>query len=104
MQSHTYYTKYFENSLTNVKNFNQLFNLFRQILLQTNGDVNEALNWMTTINNKYNFTEGLGDFIEQMNYLAASYEVSQCGLLRKHFVCFLYPRCKHRGIHSIKSP
>lgn len=66
MHTHIYYTKHFENSLTNVKNFNQVFNLFRQILLKTNGDVNETLNWMTTINNKYNFTESLGDFIEQL--------------------------------------
>ena len=66
MHTYTYYTKYFEQSLLNTKNFEQLFNLFRQILLQTNGDVNEALNWMTTLNNKYNFTDGLADFIEQL--------------------------------------
>jgi uncharacterized protein with von Willebrand factor type A (vWA) domain len=43
-----------------------LFNLFRNILLQTNGDVNEALNWMTTLNNRYDFTDYLGDFFERL--------------------------------------
>ena len=66
MNLFTYYTKYFASSQINTNNFEQLFKLFRQILLQTNGDVNEALNWMTTLNNKYNFTDGLGDFIEQL--------------------------------------
>ena len=66
MNQYTYYTKYFENTKILAENFDQLFKFFRQILLQTNGDVNEALNWLTTLSNKYNFTEGLGEFIEQL--------------------------------------
>lgn len=66
MHKYTYYTKYFENLKLNNDNFDQLFNLFRKILLQTNGDVNETLNWMTTLNNKYNFTDGLSDFIDKL--------------------------------------
>ncbi len=66
MNSHKYYIKYFESSEINIHNYEQLFNLFRQILLQTNGDVNEALNWMTTLNNKYNITDGLNDFIDKL--------------------------------------
>jgi len=66
MNTYTYYTKYFENSQISANNYEQLFNLFRQLLLQANGDVNETLNWMTTLNNKYNFTEGLGEFIDRL--------------------------------------
>lgn len=66
MNIYTYYTKYFATQQFNQNNFDQLFKLFRQLFLQTNGDVNEALNWMTTLNNKYNFTEGLGEFIDQL--------------------------------------
>jgi uncharacterized protein with von Willebrand factor type A (vWA) domain len=44
----------------------QLMNLFRNLLLQTNGDVNEAIHWMTALNNRYNFTNDLGGFIERL--------------------------------------
>ena len=45
-----------------------LINLFSQLLLQTNGDVGEALQWMNFLDRKYNFTqgEGLGQFIEYL--------------------------------------
>jgi uncharacterized protein with von Willebrand factor type A (vWA) domain len=78
MYINTYYTRYFENSKISATNFEQLFNLFRQILLQTNGDVNEALSWMTTLNNKYNFTDGLGKFIDRLkeNGIIAEYNNS----------------------------
>jgi uncharacterized protein with von Willebrand factor type A (vWA) domain len=66
MNRYTYFTKWFEQLEDLNKRFEQLFNLFRNLLLQTNGDVNEALNWMTTLNNRYNFTDNLGDFIEKL--------------------------------------
>jgi len=66
MNRYTYYTKWFKQ-LENLNNdFEKLFELFRHLLLQTNGDVNEALNWMTVLNNRYNFTDSLGDFIEKL--------------------------------------
>ena len=45
-----------------------LMNLFNQLLLQTNGDVAEALQWMNFLDRKYDFTkgEGLGQFIEYL--------------------------------------
>ena len=66
MYNYSYYTKWFEQLALGAQNFEQLFNLFRQLLLQTNGDVNEALNWMTTLNNRYQFTDGLGEFIDKL--------------------------------------
>lgn len=66
MYNYSYYTKWFEQLALGAQNFDQLFNLFRQLLLQTNGDVNEALNWMTTLNNRYQFTDGLGEFIDKL--------------------------------------
>jgi uncharacterized protein with von Willebrand factor type A (vWA) domain len=66
MNTYTYFTKWFKQLENLTKTFDQLFNLFRNLLLQTNGDVNEALNWMTSLNNRYNFTENLGEFIDKM--------------------------------------
>jgi uncharacterized protein with von Willebrand factor type A (vWA) domain len=40
--------------------------LFRNLLLQTNGDVNETIHWMTELNNRYHFTNDLGGFIEKL--------------------------------------
>jgi len=49
--------------------FDQLFELFQQLLEHTAGDANEALNWMTQLDNKYNISDdtmGIGDFIEEL--------------------------------------
>lgn len=40
--------------------------LFRHLLLQTNGDVNETLHWLTQLNNRYQFTDQLGEFIDKL--------------------------------------
>ena len=65
-RSYTIYSKWFNELAHSQQNYDQLFKLFHQILLQANGDVNEALNWMTSLNNRYNFTEDLGRFIQQL--------------------------------------
>ena len=49
--------------------FEQLLNLFMQLLVHTNGDVSEALNWMNQLDRKYQFTNdnyGMGVFIEDL--------------------------------------
>ena len=66
MKRYIHYTKWFDQISALESSIEELFNLFRNILLQTNGDVNEALNWMTTLNNRYNFTENLGAFIDRL--------------------------------------
>lgn len=55
--------------------FEQMLDMFLQLLNYTNGDAAEALNWMNELDKQYKFTTndyGLGDFIEDLkknNYL-----------------------------------
>lgn len=49
--------------------FDKLFNLFREILVHTSGDVNEAIQWMNQLDRDYNMTDdnyGIGNFIEDL--------------------------------------
>jgi Ca-activated chloride channel family protein len=49
--------------------FDALFDLFRELLLYTNGDVAEALKWMNELDREYQMTNGnygMGDFIEDL--------------------------------------
>jgi hypothetical protein len=66
MCRYSYYTTCFDCKNALKETFEQLFDLFRKILLEINGDVNEAINWMTTLKNKYNYTDHLGDFIQEL--------------------------------------
>jgi Ca-activated chloride channel homolog len=66
MHRYIYYTKWFEQKNIPADTMEQLHALFRTILLQSNGDVNEALNWMTLLNNRYQFTRNLDTFIDQL--------------------------------------
>ena len=66
MYHYTYYTKWFKEAENLQKAFDQLFELFRNLLLQTNGDVNEAMHWMTTLNNRHHFTDAMDEFIEKL--------------------------------------
>lgn len=69
------FTKYIEQSLSSGSNFNNLLNVFLQLLTITSGDVAEALNWMNEVDRKYQFTDdnyGMGNFIEDLkknNYI-----------------------------------
>jgi Ca-activated chloride channel family protein len=49
--------------------FDKLKGIFLQILVHTNGDVDEALSWMNQLDRKYHLTNdayGMGDFIEDL--------------------------------------
>lgn len=49
--------------------FEQLLNLFMQILTYTNGDVSEALQWLNQLDNQYKLTNddyGMGDFVDEL--------------------------------------
>ncbi len=49
--------------------FDKLFNLFKELLVHTSGDVQEAISWLTEIDKEYNLTTneyGMGDFIEDL--------------------------------------
>ncbi|MGN6401293.1 MAG: vWA domain-containing protein [Flavisolibacter sp.] len=49
--------------------FEQLLDLFMQLLTYTSGDVGEALNWMNQLDRQYELTNeeyGMGDFIDEL--------------------------------------
>src|ERR1700744_2603468 len=49
--------------------FEQLLDIFMQLLSYTNGDVGEALQWMNQLDKEYQLTDdeyGMGDFIEDL--------------------------------------
>lgn len=49
--------------------FDQLFDIFKQLLTYTAGDVNEALSWLTELDKEYKLTNdeyGMGDFINDL--------------------------------------
>jgi len=49
--------------------FDQLLDLFMQLLSYTSGDVSEALNWMNQLDRQYELTNeeyGMGDFIDEL--------------------------------------
>lgn len=49
--------------------FEKLLDAFMQLLTYTNGDVNEALQWLTELDKEYELTNndyGIGDFVEEL--------------------------------------
>ncbi|RYZ59532.1 MAG: hypothetical protein EOO14_08285 [Chitinophagaceae bacterium] len=49
--------------------FDQLLDLFTQLLTYTSGDVSEAMQWLNELDKKYELTDdeyGMGDFIEEL--------------------------------------
>ncbi|HLF64431.1 MAG TPA: VWA domain-containing protein [Saprospiraceae bacterium] len=49
--------------------FETLLRLFKELLMHTNGDVAEALQWLTELDRKYNLTDenyGIADFIQDL--------------------------------------
>ena len=49
--------------------FEQMLDIFMQLLTYTNGDASEALSWMNELDKKYQFTTneyGMGDFIQDL--------------------------------------
>jgi Ca-activated chloride channel family protein len=50
-------------------NFEQLNNIFQQLILMTSGDVAQALSWLTDLDNQHGLTDenyGIGDFIKDL--------------------------------------
>ena len=49
--------------------FEKLFKLFKELLIHTSGDVNEALSWLTELDRQYQLTDesyGIADFIQDL--------------------------------------
>jgi uncharacterized protein with von Willebrand factor type A (vWA) domain len=65
--------------------FEQLLNIFMQLLTYTNGDASEALNWLNELDRQYKLTNddyGMGDFIEDLKENGYLHENPQNGDLR----------------------
>jgi len=62
------FSKYFDKG-RNKDPFERLFDLFKELLVYTSGDVSEALDWLNELDREYNLTDdsyGMGDFIEDL--------------------------------------
>ena len=49
--------------------FDNLLNIFLQLMVITSGDVGEALSWLTNLDKQYNISNadyGIGDFIDDL--------------------------------------
>lgn len=63
------YSKWTDSSLTDEQRLEKLFSLFSYILIQTNGDVDEALDWMSQLDERYQFFDknfSYQDFISKL--------------------------------------
>jgi Ca-activated chloride channel homolog len=59
----------FDPNANGKSRFEQLLDIFTQLLTYTNGDVGEALQWMNQLDQQYKMTDdeyGMGDFIEDL--------------------------------------
>lgn len=64
-----YHFSKFDPNENGKSKFDQLLDLFMQLLTYTNGDVAEALDWMNQLDRQYELTNeeyGMGDFIEEL--------------------------------------
>jgi len=62
------FSKFFDKG-RNKGPFERLFDLFKELLVYTSGDVSEALDWLNELDREYNLTDdsyGMGDFIEDL--------------------------------------
>src|ERR1700730_3991273 len=63
-----HFTKY-DPSQEGKSKFEQLLDIFMQLLTYTNGDIAEALQWMNQLDKEYQLSDeeyGMGDFIEDL--------------------------------------
>jgi Ca-activated chloride channel homolog len=63
-----HFSAYFPNDKGQTP-FEKLFTLFKELLVYTSGDANEALSWMNELDRQYQLTDnnyGMGDFIEEL--------------------------------------
>ncbi|MBS1927770.1 MAG: VWA domain-containing protein [Chitinophagaceae bacterium] len=61
--------KHFDPSTLNKSKFQQLLDLFLELLTYTSGDFNEAMQWLNQLDQQYQLTNedyGIGDFLEEL--------------------------------------
>jgi len=63
------FTEYIPEKNPEQTTFDNLLNIFMQLMVITSGDVSEALSWLTNLDRQYNISNaeyGIGDFIEDL--------------------------------------
>ena len=76
----------FDPSKEGKTRFEQMLDLFMQLLSYTNGDAGEALRWMNELDKKYQLTDdqyGMGDFIDELKEKGFLTEENEKGSLEK---------------------
>ena len=79
-----HFTKY-DPAQNGKTRFDQLMDLFTQLLTYTSGDVTEALQWLNELDKKYELTDdeyGMGDFVEDLKEKGFITEDAQRGEIR----------------------
>src|SRR5258705_232228 len=79
-----HFTKFDPNSEGKSK-FEQLLDLFMQLLTYTSGDVTEAMQWMNELDKKYQLTDdeyGMGDFIDELKEKGYITDDNQAGQIK----------------------
>ena len=79
-----HFTKYDPNQEGKSK-FEQLLDIFMQLLTYTSGDVAEALQWMNQLDKEYKLTDeeyGMGDFIDDLKDKGYIDENKQTGAIK----------------------
>jgi uncharacterized protein with von Willebrand factor type A (vWA) domain len=90
--------------------FDQLLKIFMELMVITSGDLSEVLQWMTSLDNQYGFTNdeyGMGDFIQEMKDKGYITEENQPGefevtskterLVRKNALEEIFGKMKKSG-------
>jgi Ca-activated chloride channel family protein len=80
-----YYFSGYDASGNKKSRFEQLLDLFLQVLMHTGGDVSEAMEWMNQLDRKYQLTDdqyGMGDFIDELREKGYIKEESNTGTMQ----------------------
>ena len=101
----------------NKSKFDQLLDLFMQLLTYTSGDVGEAMNWLTQLDKEYQLTDdeyGIGDFIQELKdkgYIDEKRENGEIKItpkteqgIRKRSLEEIFGKLKRRAITILSSP
>ena len=92
-----------------LSSFEKLLDLFMQILEYTAGDAAEALQWLTTLDERHNLTgdgEGIGDFIDEQRGSYGEYMVRAYGKNGRqslNHVRDMFPELLDESLYSIRS-
>ena len=79
------FTEFIPEKSAEKSTFDNLLNVFLQLMVMTNGEVSEALSWLTNIDGKYGLSNddyGIGDFIEDLKKKGYIKENPQTGEIK----------------------